>query len=48
MRGTLPVQFQDVSKAAYYIRGAVKHTSCELSVGLSELTGKLQVEHGGG
>jgi len=38
-RGTLPVQFQDVSKAAFFIRGAVRHTSCELSTGLSELTG---------
>ena len=33
------MQFQDVSKAAFFIRGAVRHTSCELSTGLSELTG---------
>lgn len=38
-RGELPVQFEDVSKASYYIRGSVRRTSCELSPGLSELTG---------
>mmetsp|Transcript_53453 Transcript_53453/g.78244 ORF Transcript_53453/g.78244 Transcript_53453/m.78244 type:complete len:580 (+) Transcript_53453:69-1808(+) len=38
-RGTLPVQFQDISKAAFYIRGSVRKTACEPSPGLSELTG---------
>ena len=38
-RGSLPVIFEDVSKAAYYIRGSVRRTPCEQSPGLSELTG---------
>jgi len=38
-RGNLPVEFADVSKAAYYIKGSVRETSCTHSPGLSELTG---------
>jgi threonine dehydratase len=33
------VIFEDVSKAAYYIRGNVRRTACELSPGLSDITG---------